>query len=180
MQSPTPKPWQTRGWSVNDEPDEVLITVQGGIGTADEDESLLRYYLVDRTGWGTPFLLVPEVANVDNGHLEKLLAATDGDVYLSDSSPLGVPFWNLRTSASEETRRQYIREGKPGSPCVKGAARLNTEFTDIPICPASRAYIKRKLQYFRRKGSQQNSLPQLKRACSANPASAMIWAVVRL
>jgi len=136
-----------RGWSVNNEPHEVSITVQGGIGTAVENEFLLKYYQVDRTGWGTPFLLVPEVTNVDELHLKKLLAATDGDVYLSDSSPLGVPFWNLRTSASEETRRQHIREGKPGSPCVKGAARLNTEFTDIPICPASRVYIKRKLQH---------------------------------
>jgi len=141
-----------RGWTVSDEPNDVSITVQGGIGTAAENEFLLRYYMVDRTGWGTPFLLVPEVTNVDEVHLEKLLAATDDDVYLSDSSPLGVPFWNLRTSASEEKRRQHIREGKPGSPCVKGAARLNTEFTDIPICPASRAYIKHKLRHLPEEG----------------------------
>ena len=150
------------GRSVNDEPHEVSLTVQGGIGTAVENEFLLRYYLVDRTGWGTPFLLVPEVTNVDEAHLEKLLAATDGDVYLSDSSPLGVPFWNLRTSASEETRRQHIREGKPGSPCVKGAARLNTEFTDIPICPASRAYIKRKLHHLPEEGLSAEQLAAVK------------------
>ncbi|MCG6981542.1 MAG: hypothetical protein LJE88_09020 [Deltaproteobacteria bacterium] len=150
------------GWSVNDEPHNVSITVQGGIGTAAENEFLLRYYLVDRTGWGTPFLLVPEVTNVDEIHLEKLLAAADGDVYLSDSSPLRVPFWNLRTSASEETRRQHIREGKPGSPCVKGAARLNTEFTDIPICPASRAYIKRKLQHLPEEGLSAEQLAAVK------------------
>ncbi len=141
-----------RDWPVNNEPHEVSLTVQGGIATALENEFLLRYYLVDRTGWGTPFLLVPEVTNVDNAHLEKLLAATDGDVYLSDSSPLGIPFWNLRTSASEETRRQHIREGKPGSICLKGAARLNTEFTEIPICPSSRVYVKRKLQHLPEEG----------------------------
>ena len=135
-----------RGYPANNEPREVRITVQGGIVTALENDFLLRYYMIDRTGWGTPFLLVPEVTNVDNAHMEKLVAATDGDVYLSDSSPLGIPYWNLRTSASEENRRQHIREGKPGSPCVKGAAKLNTEFTDIPICPSSRAYVKRKLQ----------------------------------
>jgi hypothetical protein len=151
-----------RGWSVKDEPHEVSITVQGGIGTAVENEFLLRYYLVDRTGWGTPFLLVPEVTNVDEVHLQKLLAATDGDVYLSDSSPLNVPFWNLRTSASEKTRRQHIREGKPGSPCVKGAARLNTEFTEIPICPASRAYIKRKLQHLPEEGLSAEQLAVVK------------------
>ena len=151
-----------RGWSVNNEPHEMGITVQGGIATALEDEFLLRYYMIDRTGWGTPFLLVPEVTNVDNAHLEKLLAATDGDVYLSDSSPLGIPFWNLRTSASEETRRQHIREGKPGSPCFKGAARLNTEFTEIPICPASRVYVKRKLQHLPEEGLSAEQLAAAK------------------
>ena len=151
-----------RGWTVSREPHEVSLTVQGGIGTAVENEFLLRYYAVDRTGWGTPFLLVPEVTNVDEIHLEKLLAATDGDVYLSGSSPLGIPFWNLRTSASEENRRQHIREGKPGSPCVKGAARLNTEFTDIPICPASRAYIKRKLQHLPEEGLSVEQLAAVK------------------
>ena len=151
-----------RGWSVNNEPHEMGITVQGGIATALENEFLLRYYMIDRTGWGTPFLLVPEVTNVDNAHLEKLLAATDGDVYLSDSSPLGIPFWNLRTSASEETRRQHIREGKPGSPCFKGAARLNTEFTEIPICPASRVYVKRKLQHLPEEGLSAEQLAAAK------------------
>ncbi|MCK5486760.1 MAG: hypothetical protein KAI86_11140 [Desulfobacterales bacterium] len=150
------------GRSVNNEPHEVGITVQGGIATALENEFLLRYYLVDRTGWGTPFLLVPDVTNVDNAHLEKLVAATDGDVYLSDSSPLGVPYWNLRTSASEETRRQHIREGKPGSPCLKGAARLNTEFTEIPICPASRVYVKRKLQHLPKEGLSAEQLAAAK------------------
>ncbi len=151
-----------KGWSVNNEPHEVMITVQGGIVTAVENEFLLRYYLVDRTGWGTPFLLVPEVTNVDNAHLEKLLAATDGDVYLSDASPLGIPYWNLRTSASEETRRQHIREGKPGSPCVKGAAKLNTEFTDIPICPSSRLYVKRKLEHLPEEGLSDEQLAAAK------------------
>jgi len=141
-----------RGYPTNNEPHKVRLTVQGGIVTALENDFLLRYYMVDRTGWGTPFLLVPEVTNVDNAHLEKLVSATDGDVYLSDSSPLGIPYWNLRTSASEESRRQHIREGKPGSSCVKGAAKLNTEFTDIPICPSSRVYIKRKLQHLPEEG----------------------------
>lgn len=151
-----------RDWSVNNEPHEMGITVQGGIATALENEFLLRYYMIDRTGWGTPFLLVPEVTNVDNAHLEKLLAATDGDVYLSDASPLGIPYWNLRTSASEETRRQRIREGKPGSICLKGAARLNTEFTEIPICPSSRLYVKRKLQHLPEEGLSAEQLAAAK------------------
>jgi hypothetical protein len=130
----------------------VRITVQGGIGTAFEDTFLQTYYNVDGTGWATPFLLVPEVTNVDSAHLDKLLAAREGDVYLSDSSPLGIPYWNLRTCASEERRRRSLAEGKPGSLCPKGFAALNTEFTEIPICPASRAYITRKLRHLRQEG----------------------------
>ena len=35
-----------------DEPHKMRITVQGGIGTADENDFLLKYYDVDGTGWG--------------------------------------------------------------------------------------------------------------------------------
>lgn len=126
-------------------PPDVRITVQGGIGTVDEQSLLIEHYGFDATGWGTPFLLVPEVTNVDEAHLKKLCEASDQDVYLSDSSPLGVPFWNLRRSASEETRQQAIDRGKPGSQCPKGFLVSNTEFTQVPICRASRIYQKRKL-----------------------------------
>ncbi|MBN2169388.1 MAG: hypothetical protein JW738_09100, partial [Actinobacteria bacterium] len=43
----------------------IRITVQGGIGTAEEDRFLRKYYNMDGTGWGSPFLLVPEVTNID-------------------------------------------------------------------------------------------------------------------
>ena len=127
---------------------EARITVQGGIGTSGEDSFLHQYYEVDATGWGTPFLLVPEATNVDDYTLEELAAAkTEEDVYLSPASPMVVPFWNLISSPSEEMRRQRIKEGKPGSPCYKGhGAIFNTEFTDIPSCIASRSYVKRKLE----------------------------------
>lgn len=135
-----------RGRTVGQSP-EFRVTVQGGIGTAEEDALLRRDYGADGTGWATPFLLVPEVTNVDEAHLKKLAEATEDDVYLSDSSPFGLPFWNLRTSASEETRRQRIAEDRPGSPCVKGFVKLfNTEFTPQPICTASRHYQKQKLE----------------------------------
>lgn len=127
-------------------PHEVRITVQGGIGTADENRFLLQHYGIDGTGWATPFLLVPEVTNVDDYHMEKLSAATERDVYLSDRSPLGVPFWVLRSCGSEDTHRQRVSADKPGSPCPKGYLASNTEFTQIPICRASRIYQKRKLK----------------------------------
>lgn len=134
-----------QGRQAGSSPRALRITVQGGIGTAAEDQLLLKHYGVDGTGWGTPFLLVPEVINIDDVHLQKLLHATSEDVYLSESSPLGVPFWNLRTSASEEARRRRITEGKPGSACPKGHIVNNTEFTKLPICLASRVYQKKKL-----------------------------------
>lgn len=124
----------------------TMVTVQGGIGTAAEDSMLRQYYKVDRTGWATPFMLVPEVTNVDDAHLKQLQDAGDDDVFLSDSSPLGLPFWSLRRSASEEAKRQRIAEGKPGSLCPQGYVRLFKDVSEIPLCRASRAYQKRMLK----------------------------------
>jgi len=140
-------------------PLEVRVTAQGGIGTADENRLLLDYYHVDGTGWATPLLLVPEVTNLDEKHLEKLSNATDDDVFLSDSSPFGMPFWNLRDSASEEARRRRIARGKPGSPCYKTHVRFNTEFTEIPICAASRHYQRRKLEHLAEESLTPAQLP---------------------
>ncbi len=131
---------------------QTRITVQGGIGTAEEDAFLMQHYGIDGTGWGTPFLLAPDVVNMDDAHLEKLSLATANDVYLSDSSPLGVPFWSLRNSASEEARRQRIREGKPGSTCPKRYVALNTDYTEVPICTGGRTYQKRELQRLQEAG----------------------------
>lgn len=130
---------------VPDNPLDFRITVQGGIGTAEEDRMLLTYYNVDGTGWGTPFMLVPDVVNVDDEHLALLASASDDDVYLSNCSPLGVPFWNLRTSASERARRQRIENGTPGSVCRKGYLKFNADITERPICRASVAYQKKRL-----------------------------------
>jgi hypothetical protein len=128
-----------------DEPRASRVTAQGGISTAAENELLLRHYQVDGTGWGTPFLLVPEVVTIDEEHLEKLRSARDGDICLSDASPLGVPFWNLRTSASEQARLRRIAEGRPGSACRKSYVLNNSEVTERPVCVASRSYQKGKL-----------------------------------
>lgn len=130
----------------------IRVTMQGGIGTAHEDRFLRQYYNLDGTGWGTPFMLVPEVTNVDQEHLDKIINAKKEDVFLSSCSPVGVPFWNLKASASEESRRHRIQMGKPGSPCIKGYLMFNTEFTDKPICIASRQYISKKLQQLSKEG----------------------------
>ncbi len=124
---------------------DLRVTVQGGIGTADENDMLEDKYQVDGTGWGSPFLLVPEAVNIDEKHLQRVSEAEEKDVHLSDSSPLGVPFWSLKTSSSEEARLSRIDKGTPGSECPKGFLVSNTEFTKVPICTASRNYQRRKL-----------------------------------
>ena len=128
-------------------PRDFRVTTQGGIGTHAEDQFLREHYALDGTGWGTPFLLVPEVTNVDSEHLEKLSAAGADDVFLSNSSPFGHPFWNLRNSASEVNRRARVEAGRPGASCRKGYCKLfNVEFTETPLCVASCEYQAMKLE----------------------------------
>ncbi len=136
---------QEMGRAIPEAKMDFRVTVQGGIGTSEENRMLEKEYKVDGTGWGSPFLLVPEVVNIDKSHLQKIQVANEDDVHLSDSSPLGVPFWCLKTSLSEETRLERIADGQPGSECPKGFLVSNTEFTKVPICTASRAYQRRKL-----------------------------------
>jgi hypothetical protein len=124
---------------------EMRITVQGGIGTATEQNFLLNHYPVNATGWGTPFLLVPEATNVDPETVQKLVNARTEDLYLSDISPLGVPFNSLRDTTSESLKLSRIAKGKPGNPCVKKHLVSNTEFTKEAICTASRKFQKNKL-----------------------------------
>jgi hypothetical protein len=119
---------------------QIRITVQGGIGTAEEHNFLIEHYEVDATGWGSPFLLVPETTNVDEDTLQNLAAADSSDYYVSNSSPLGVLFNNFRRSSAEKQRLERIAKGRPGSPCKKKYLVSNTEFTEEPICTASREY----------------------------------------
>ncbi|WP_162343562.1 hypothetical protein [Cyclobacterium salsum] len=116
------------------------VTYQGGIGTAEENQMLLHTYELDGTGWGSPFLLVPEATSVEKDTLDRLLKAKKSDFYLSRASPLGVPFNNLRNSSGEEQRKARIDKDRPGSPCYKKLLSSNTEFTEKPICTASRQY----------------------------------------
>ena len=119
---------------------EPLLTVQGGIGTSGEARRLREGFGVDRTGWGSPFLLVPEATNVDDVTRELLRQAKAGDLYLSDISPLGIPFNTVRGTGSEIWTHEQWRRGAPGSPCGKGFAVTSTEFSETPLCLASREY----------------------------------------
>jgi len=130
------------------------ITAQGGIGTANENQFLLEYYALDGTGWGSPFLLVPEATHVDTDTLNDLATARQEDYYLSEASPLGIPFNNFRKSSAEKQRLERIAKNRPGSPCHKQFLVSDTEFTTSPICTASRKY-----QYFKLRQLEEKGLP---------------------
>ncbi len=135
------------------------ITAQGGIGTAIENNFFLDYFQLSSIGWGSPFLLVPEVTNVDKQTLQSLATAKPDDYFLSHASPLGVPFNNFRKSSSEAQRIERIENGKAGSPCLKKFLQFNTEFTKTPICTASTKY-----QYFKLKELKEAGLSDEKYA----------------
>lgn len=124
----------------------LKITAQGGIGNAAEQSFLMQHYAVDGTGWGSPFLLVPEATTLDEETLQAIASADEDDFYVSESSPLGIPFNNFRKSSAERARLDRIAKGRPGAPCTKKYLVSNTEFTTEPICTASRKYQHRKIK----------------------------------
>ncbi len=130
-------------------PHTVRVTVQGGIGTHDEDRFLREFYEVDGTGWGTPFLLVPEATTVDDSTLQLLSKADEHDVVLSHNSPLGVRFYYLKGTTGENEKFARIRKGKPGSPCTEKYLVSNTEFGETPLCTASHTYQRKKISHLK-------------------------------
>lgn len=136
----------------------IRISVQGGIGTASEDAFLREHYDLNATGWGSPFLLVPEATNVDDVTLQQLTNASKKDYYLSHASPLGIPFNNFRKSSSEDQRKRRISKNRPGSPCYKNFLAFNTEFTEKPICISSREYQNLKLKQLAEQGLTEKQL----------------------
>ncbi|HEA68606.1 MAG TPA: hypothetical protein ENI07_17545 [Desulfobacterales bacterium] len=124
----------------------LKITAQGGVGTPEEHQFLIDHYHVDSVGWGTPFLLVPEATTVDHSTLNKLIEAKEDDLYLSNISPLGVPFNNLKGNTKDLEKLSLVDKGRPGSSCPKKYLVSNKEFTEKTICTASRQYQHLKLK----------------------------------
>ena len=125
---------------VPEKPLDLKITVQGGVGTAEEHDFLLDHYNVDSVGWGTPFLLVPEATSVDIETRELLIKAKEKDLYLSHISPLGVPFNTLRGTTNEMFKQKRIDENKAGSSCPKRFLALSKEFGAEGICTSSKKF----------------------------------------
>jgi hypothetical protein len=127
-------------------PLSLRITAQGGVGTSEEHDFLRAHYQVDSVGWGTPFLLVPEVTSVDKDTGEQLKNAKEKDLYLSGISPLGVPFNTLRGNTKDIEKQKLIDSGKPGSLCPKKYVELNYDYTEKAICTASYRYQRLKIK----------------------------------
>ncbi len=125
-----------------EQPPAIKITAQGGVGTHLEHDFLLNYYQLNSIGWGSPFLLVPEVVNVDPNTLQLLSDAKEKDLYLSNTSPLGVPFNTLRSNTKDVEKQEWIKNGKPGSPCPKKYGAINME----GLCTGSRQYQREKIK----------------------------------
>ena len=136
---------EEKGYQVPEQPLPIKITAQGGVGTSEEHDFLLHNYNIDSVGWGSPFLLVPEAVNVDDETHTLLANAKEEDLFLSKVSPLGVPFNNVRGNSKDLEKQRLAAEGKPGSICPKQFLISNSEFTERPICTASKQYQKFKI-----------------------------------
>jgi hypothetical protein len=131
---------------VPEKPYDVKITVQGGVGTAEEHDFLLDYYQVSSVGWGTPFLLVPEATSVDINTRQLLVKAKEEDLYLSYISPLGIPFNTVKGTTNEQLKLKRIAANKAGSSCPKKYLALNKEYVEKGLCSASKKFQDLKLK----------------------------------
>jgi hypothetical protein len=131
---------------VPEKPLALKITAQGGVGTAEEHEFLLENYNLDSIGWGSPFLLVPEATSLDNETRALLANAKEDDFYLSNISPLGVPFNSVRGTSNEYWKQKRIDENNAGSSCPKRLLALSKEHDDKGLCMASKKYQDIKLE----------------------------------
>ena len=127
-------------------PLELKITAQGGVGTAEEHDFLLENYNLDSIGWGSPFLLVPEATSVDNETRTLLANAKEKDFYLSNISPLGVPFNSVKGTTNEFWKQKRIDENNAGSSCPKRLLALSKEHDEKGMCTASKKYQDIKLE----------------------------------
>jgi len=125
---------------------KFIITAQGGVGTSTEHNFILNYYNINSVGWATPFSLVPEVTNVDKQTLNYLKNAKENDLYLSNISPYGIPFNNLRNNTKDIEQQNLINDDKPGAVCIKKYGAFNPYFNNKMMCTGSREYQTKKIK----------------------------------
>lgn len=140
------KALEQKGKQVPETPLSLQITVQGGVGTAEEHEFLLNHYQMDSVGWGSPFLLVPEATSVDDATRQLLANAKEDDFYTSHISPLGVPFNTVKGTTNETLKQKRINENRAGSSCPKKFLALSKEYSNKGMCIASKKHQDKKLK----------------------------------
>lgn len=139
------KALESKGKQIPKEPLNLRVTVQGGVGNSQEHQVLLEYYQVDAVGWGSPFLLVPEATSVDKTTRKLLADSTEEDLYLSNISPLGVPFNTIKGMTNDFYKQKRIESGKAGSSCPKKYLALSKEYDIEGTCTASKKHQDKKL-----------------------------------
>jgi len=152
---------KNRNKPFSDTPLYTKITVQGGISNSKEQDFLFNYYKVASTGWASPFLLVPEVTNVDQTTLRLLSNTKEEDLYLSDISPMEIPFNTIKGNTKDEQKQVLIERGRPGSACPKKILISNKEFTKQAICTASRQYQNLKIKKLKQESLDQDEYENL-------------------
>lgn len=134
------KALEIKNLPIPQQPLDLKITAQGGVGTAEEHRFLLHHYQMDSVGWGSPFLLVPEATSVDEETRYLLAKAEENDFYLSNISPLGVPFNTVKGMSNDYWKQKRINDNKAGSSCPKKYLALNKEYDAEGMCTASKKY----------------------------------------
>lgn len=129
-----------KGKHVPQQPLNIKITAQGGVGTALEHDFLLAHYNLEAVGWGSPFLLVSEATSTDTATRNLLASAKEDDLYLSTISPLGIPFNNIKGTTNEFIKQERIANNKEGSSCPRKYLALNKKYSEEGLCTASRKY----------------------------------------
>lgn len=132
----------SKGLYAPEKPLPLKITAQGGIGTAEEHDFLLNEYNLNATGWGSPFLLVPEATSTDRNTRNLLAKAGESDLYLSEISPLGIPFNTVKGTTNEYLKKQRILKNNPGSSCPRKYLALDKTYNIEGTCTASRKHQK--------------------------------------
>ena len=137
------------------DPPPILFSAQGGVGTCEEATFLKEKYQLSSIGWGSPFLLVPEVVNIDAETLQLISEADEDSIYLSDTSPFGIPFYTVKGNTKDQEKLFRIKHNIPGSTCPKRFVALNTEFGEPALCTASKEYQKKKIEQIKNDVSEE-------------------------
>ncbi|MBP6558058.1 MAG: hypothetical protein KA213_06805 [Flavobacterium sp.] len=152
------KALETKNLTVPTQPFDLKISAQGGIGTSEEHDFLMENYELDSVGWGSPFLLVPEATSVDEATRTLLAKAQEDDFYLSDISPLGVPFNSVKGMSNDLWKQKRIDDNKAGSSCPKKFLALSKEYDPQGMCTASKKYQDIKLEELEAQKDQLSNL----------------------